>query len=418
MGTLSYGDGTTAANATHDIGRPAGGPIHPPGHVVCAPLRILQIHTRYRRPGGEDVVVESEAAVLRDAGHEVVQWRAANGRTAPKAAMQLPLAPWNPWAHAKARRLARRVRPDVVHVHNTWFALSHAVVDAIRSEGVPVAATLHNYRLLCANGLLFRNGRVCEDCVGSNPLPGVRHRCYRGSLPQSAIAASAIAARRVVGAEPDRLVVLNEFARDLFARSGIPGERLHVKPNFAPDPGPRPEPPSASRRVLFVGRLNEEKGVETLLRAWSAAKPPGLTLTVVGDGPLRATVKAAGEGDATIEPVPWMQTTALAQLLGRSRALLMPSRWYEGQPRVALEGMAAGLPILGSAIGGLGQLLGGGDCGAAVRPDLDGWTGALPLLAGAAWVDRAGAAARRRYLTEFDERAGLRGLEALYRELV
>lgn len=354
--------------------------------------------------------------MLRAAGHEVIEWRAANSRSAPVAAAQLALAVWNPASYARARAIGHRVQPDVVHVHNTWFALSRSVVRALRAAGFPVVMTLHNYRLICVNGLLFRDGHICEDCVGSSTLPGVRHRCYRNSYSQSAIAASAIASRRVLDTGADRVVVLNEFGRALFARAGIAGEKLHVKPNFASDPGERRGPPSASRRVLFVGRLAEEKGVETLLRAWSAARPDGLSLTVVGDGPLGDLIERST--GATVERVPWLEREALEELLLDSRALLMPSRWYEGQPRVALEAMAAGLPVLGSALGGLGELLAATDSECAVAPDLDRWTAALARLGDDRWVDRVGVAARRRYLAEFDERAGLRGLESLYRELI
>lgn len=383
---------------------------------MCRRLKILQVHTAYRQPGGEDSVVDSEATVLRAAGHEVIEWRAANSRSAPVAAAQLALAVWNPASYARARAIGHRVQPDVVHVHNTWFALSRSVVRALRAAGFPVVMTLHNYRLICVNGLLFRDGHICEDCVGSSTLPGVRHRCYRNSYSQSAIAASAIASRRVLDTGADRVVVLNEFGRALFARAGIAGEKLHVKPNFASDPGERRGPPSASRRVLFVGRLAEEKGVETLLRAWSAARPDGLSLTVVGDGPLGDLIERST--GATVERVPWLEREALEELLLDSRALLMPSRWYEGQPRVALEAMAAGLPVLGSALGGLGELLAATDSECAVAPDLDRWTAALARLGDDRWVDRVGVAARRRYLAEFDERAGLRGLESLYRELI
>lgn len=376
-------------------------------------MRVLQIHTAYRRPGGEDAVADSEAAVLRAAGHEVVEWRAANSSAAPRAAAQLAAAPWNPLAARQARRLARRVRPDVVHVHNTWFALSHSVIGAIRAAGFPTVATLHNYRLICANALLYRDGHVCEDCVGSAPLPAVRHRCYRDSYPQSAAAAAAIEARRRGGEAADRLLVLNEFSRSLFQRAGLPAERLRVKPNFAPDPGERTRRPSGSRRVLFVGRLAPEKGVETLLDAWSQARPAGLELTVVGDGPLRSAAEAAD-----VEVAPWMPRQRIDRLLLDSRALLIPSRWYEGQPRVALEGMAAGLPVLGSALGGLGELLAPSGDGCAVPDGPSGWAAALARLEDDAWVDRTGSAARDRYLGEFDERAGLRGLESAYAEVV
>jgi hypothetical protein len=156
-------------------------------------LRVLQVHTHYREEGGEDSVVRAEAELLRSAGHDVVVHQARNPSGALATGASLAMSPWNPLAAREVRRLAERVRPDVAHVHNTWYALSPSVLAALSAAAVPVVMTLHNYRLLCANAQLFRDGRPCEDCVGSHPWHGVRHRCYRGSALASAPAAATIA---------------------------------------------------------------------------------------------------------------------------------------------------------------------------------------------------------------------------------
>ena len=381
-------------------------------------MRILQIHTRYRSPGGEDSVVASEAAVLTANGHEVIEWQAANSADTARAAAQLAWATWNPLSYTRIRMLIRQYRPDVVHVHNTWFALSQSVLAGVRAERCPLVATLHNYRPVCANGLLFRDGHICEDCVGASPMAGVRNRCYRGSYAQSAAATAAnviAIAQHRHARDVDRLVVLTNFARSLLTRAGMPADKLYVKPNFVANPGIRPLPPSASRRVLFVGRMTQEKGIQMLLDAWSRTEPAGLVLTLVGEGPLRDL--AARTKTKSVEMRPWLGSRELAQLLMESRALLIPSLWYEGQPRIALEAMAAGLPILGSALGGLGELLDGTRSECAIPPDLAGWVSILPRLRDDAWLDNLGSTYRSRYLEDFDERAGLSGLESLYGQL-
>ena len=124
----------------------------------------------------------------------------------------------------------------------------------------------------------------------SHPWHGLRHRCYRGSAAASAVAAGTIAVNRAVGTwerHVDLFLALTEFGRGLFVRGGLPEDRVMVKPNSVPDPGPRANAPSASRTVLYVGRLSEDKGVLRLLDAWKEAAVPGLELVVVGDGPLR-----------------------------------------------------------------------------------------------------------------------------------
>jgi glycosyltransferase involved in cell wall biosynthesis len=197
------------------------------------------------------------------------------------------MSAWNPLAARDLRKLAERVRPDIAHVHNTWYALSPSVLSALTAAAVPVVMTLHNYRLLCANGYLFRDGHACEDCVGSHPWHGVRHRCYRGSLIASTPAAGTIALHRALGTWSRHVrlfLALSEFARTRFIRGGLPADKVHVKPNFVSDPGPRPSPPSQSRSVLYVGRLETDKGVQTVLDAWDAWDAPEFELVLVGDG--------------------------------------------------------------------------------------------------------------------------------------
>jgi glycosyltransferase involved in cell wall biosynthesis len=379
-------------------------------------MRILQVHTRYREPGGEDNVVRAEAELLTRAGHEVITHAVDNPTGVVSTAASLAVSSWNPAAAAAMRSAARRVRPDVAHVHNTWYALSASTVAALDAAGVPVVMTLHNYRLLCANALLFRDGRPCEDCVGTNPWHGIRHRCYRGSLVASAAAAGSIAVNRALQTW-DRHVrlflALNEFTREQYIEGGFPARKIRVKPNFVADPGPRERPPSSSRTVLFVGRLSPEKGLEVLLDAWRIADEERLELVVVGDGPLRAELERTAPPSARFTGrVP---PGEVKRLMLRSRALVFPSICYEGQPMVVLQALASGLPVLASNLGGNPSLLApAGERWFAAPADPLAWARGLRALLDDAEVDRVGARLRQLYESRFSERIGRRLLEDAY----
>jgi len=380
-------------------------------------LKILQVHTQYREPGGEDAVVEAEAELLAAAGHDVLLHVARNPSGAVRTGASLALSPWNPLAARELRRLAERARPDVAHVHNTWYALSPSVLTALTAAAVPVVMTLHNYRLLCANAQLFRDGHACEDCVGSHPWHGVRHRCYRGSLVASTPAAGTIALHRALGTWNQHVrlfLTLNDFARARFVRGGLPADKIRVKPNFVTDPGPRPAPPSQSRTILYVGRLTAEKGVQTLLDAWDAWRPSGLELVLVGDGPLRPALEQ--------RPPPAVRLTgrlprgAVTDWMLRSRTLVFPSVLYEGQPMAVLEALGCGLPVLASRVGGNVELLRGQGEHWLVPPgERVGWIEGLGRLPDNPPVDRAGEHARRLYEQRFSRGTGLRLLEDAYR---
>jgi glycosyltransferase involved in cell wall biosynthesis len=284
----------------------------------------------------------------------------------------------------------------------------------LAAAAVPVVMTLHNYRLLCANGHLFRDGHVCEDCVGSHPWHGVRHRCYRGSLIASTPAAGTIALHRALGTWSRHVrlfLALNDFARTRFIRGGLPAHKVHVKPNFVSDPGPRPSPPSRSRSILYVGRLETEKGLETVLDAWNAWGAPGFELVLVGDGVLGPALRRRARPGVRLTGS--LSREAVLDWMLRSRALVFPSVLYEGQPIAVLEALACGLPILASRLGGNAELLREDSLVTAGQPAA--WTEALRRLEDTDWVDRAGVDARRLYQQRFNERTARRLLEAAYR---
>lgn len=381
-------------------------------------MKVLQLHTLYREAGGEDTVVARERSLLQAAGHEV---RAHEERNPDgvSAAPALVASSYNPRAARRVGQAVAAWSPDVVHVHNTWFALSAAGPAAAAAAGAPVVATLHNYRRACVNASLFRDGAPCTECVGRSPWPGVRHRCYRGSVGASAAAALALVVDRRarlsegIGA----FLVLNAFMRDVLVRAGLPDDRVVLHANSTPDPGPRQAPPSASRTVVLLGRVEPLKGVDLLVDAWADAQPD-LDLVVLGDGPLRHVLERR-----RVPGVRFAGRTGpdeVRDALLSARALVLPSRWYEGQPMSVLEALAAGTPVLTSAGGGLPELVAGQGPGWTVaQPTVGAWSAALRRLE--QWapeqVDAAGAAARERWHDHHRPAAALDRLLGVYRRV-
>jgi glycosyltransferase involved in cell wall biosynthesis len=354
--------------------------------------------------------------VLRRSGHEVVQYQVQNPPGAAGAIGSLVLSPWNPLQARRVQGLAERIRPDVAHVHNTWYAQSPAVLWALRRSGVPTVMTLHNYRLVCANGQLFRDGAPCEDCVGASPWHGVQHGCYRDSMVLSVPAAGTIALHdrlRTWCRTVDRFVVLSEFAAERLVRGGLPPDRIELKPNFVADPGPRAAPAAASATVLYVGRLSPEKGVELLVEAWREVGEGPLELVVVGDGPLRE--RLARRPVARLRLVGQLPAAEVRRQMLAARALVLPSVWYEGQPVAVLEALAAGLPVLGSGIGGVPELLAPlGRDWLAAPGEVASWVAALRALADPERVEVASARARALYERSFSAATAARALEDIY----
>lgn len=316
------------------------------------PLRVLIAHNAYQLRGGEDAVVENEAALLRANGHDVALHMVSNDAIISfldKARTVLEVG----YSRAAAAGLTAAIgthRPDVLHVHNVFPLLTPSIYDAARSAGVPIVQTVHNYRMACASGFLFRDGHVCQACLGRAPLPAIRHRCYRGSLAGSAAVAGMIAWHRARGTwstRIDRYIALTGFARGKLEEMGVPADLIAVKPNFVADRGAPPsgEAEAARAGALFVGRLAAEKGVLDLVAAWPGEGAPGerAVLRVAGSGPQAAAVgAAAGPG------VHLLGQRTMADLdtdYRRAAILVMPSIGFESMPMTLLEAWAAGLPV-------------------------------------------------------------------------
>lgn len=323
------------------------------------PIKPLIVHNFYQQSGGEDQVFAAETSLLRSAGHDVLHFTASNDDVEQLSKPALAKsAVWNGATYRELRALIRRERPSVVHLHNTLPLISPSAYYAAKHEKVAVVQTLHNYRLVCPNALLFRDGKVCELCLKKRiAWPGVKHACYRSSKEASGVVASMVAlhgAARTWTDKVDVYVALTDFARMKFIEGGLPAEKIAVKPNFlAEDPGAGS---GAGKFALFVGRLSPEKGVETLLAAWNRMESD-VTLKIVGDGPLAPEVAEKVGGRRDVE---WLGRRAhgeVIDLMKEAHVLIFPSLWYEGFPMTIVEAFAAGLPVVASRLGSMSSLI-------------------------------------------------------------
>jgi glycosyltransferase involved in cell wall biosynthesis len=334
-------------------------------------MRILLLHNHYQQGGGEDVVVEREKALLENKGYDV-RLLTADNSTIAGIGSQFSAACSSIFSRSSRDRIQIEIssfRPDVVHVHNFFPLLSPSVYYACRDTGVPVVQTLHNFRTMCSSALLFREGRVCEDCIGrSMPWPAVRHRCYRGSVAGSGVLAAMIAVHRLLGTWKGKIgayIALTQFAMQKFVEGGLPRDKLFVKPNFV---YPQPERGRRSGSyALFVGRLATEKGIKTLLAAWRTL-PQDRVLKVVGDGPLSKEVLIACEQHGNIECLGRQSKGAVNDLMDSAAFLVFPSEWYEGFPLVIVEALAKGLPVIASNLGSAAELVAHGKTGLLFPP--------------------------------------------------
>jgi glycosyltransferase involved in cell wall biosynthesis len=336
-------------------------------------MKILLVHNTYQQPGGEDVAFRNECNLLRRFGHNVTIYERSNYEVDNYSGIaRLALVKdvvWNSRSLRQFTQLLRDTRPDVVHVHNTFMMISPAVYTACREAEVPVVQTLHNYRLLCPAANLFRDGKVCEECMSHGLLRGVAHACYRDSFLATASVASMLKVHRVLGTWQKAVstyVALSHFSKQRFIAGGLPQEKIIIKPHFLdPDPGPAS---SDGRYALFIGRLSAEKGLHTLLAAWR--QTPHIALVIVGDGPLRCELEAfAGRlGLRNISFRGRLPRHETESALKNARFLVQPSQCYENFPMTVVEAFACGIPVVCSRLGALQEIVSEGQTGLQFNP--------------------------------------------------
>jgi glycosyltransferase involved in cell wall biosynthesis len=327
-------------------------------------VKILVLHNNYRVTGGEDRVVEEEQTLLTAHGHKVdrlsfsnydIQGLAQKIRTGISTCYSL-----------RARHIVkshlRKYRPDIVHIHNFFPLLTPSVYDACIEEGRPIVQSLHNYRLICANALLYRNGKICEDCLAHPSYKAIVHRCYRHSLLGSATVAGMLAIHRKLqtwNRKVDYFIALSAFAKERFTRFGLTPEKIFIKPNFV---NSLPDHLMMDRQrsgALYVGRLSEEKGVSALLNSWQAFREP---LTIVGDGPMAGLVGRRKNKNG----VYWhgyQHRDAVFAYLQKARFVVVPSQCYENFPLVVAESFASGTPVVAARLGALSEIVRDGQTG-------------------------------------------------------
>jgi len=381
-------------------------------------MRVAIFHNRYIYRGGEDGVVDMEAELLRNAGHEVelfiVDNRDEIAGSALGALRAGLRARWNPAVYDRVTAFLTRWPADVGHVHNFFPLLSPAAHAAIGDLQIPVVQTLHNYRLLCANGMFLRRERPCEDCVRRGPWNAGRHGGYRGSRLQTAVWAEQTAHHRRRGTWQrwvDLFTTPSEFARRKLLAAGLPPERVVVKANPAADPG---EPTFGGRGAVFVGRIAREKGVHLLLEAWRSLG--GHPLAIVGTGPEESHLRRLSETIPGVRFLGQVDREGVYAALREASFAVVPSIWYENSPLAVAEAMACGRATVAAHPTALGEFVEHGRTGLLfdsgdVRSLADA---CRTLLSDPARAEAMGREARAVYEDRLTPEASLARLVALY----
>ena len=403
-------------------------------------MKILQINSCHYRRGGADVVYLNTGDLLKQKGHEVFYFSMkdeknlpdpyadffANSANARNLSLfkKIQLAPtfiYNREALKKLSLLLDKIKPDIAHIHLFLGKLSSSILKALKERKIPVVATMHDYRLLCP-AYLFLDGqnKICEKCVNGFYLNCTLNKCSEGNVFQSFMLTADAYFRKYRMNPIDyihRFIFVSDFIRkkhSSFNPAYQPREKLLY--NFVPDLDKIVPTIIKGDYFLFYGRLSREKGIDTLIKA---AEKAGIRLKVVGTGSLYENYKGASYKN--IEFLGYRTGHDLSELIRHASFVVVPSEWYENNPLTILEAYSHGKPVIGSAIGGIPEIIEEGKTGFLFEAGSEAQLTQRLLKADQLpEVDyqRMSSAAREFALSHFNPETHYRDLMKIYTELV
>lgn len=344
--------------------------------------RLLSLNTYHYRRGGSDVAFLEHDKLFAGLGWDTAVFTMHHPKNEPSPwsiyfadelefgfeyslAQKIVMAGKVIYSFEAKKKLARLLddwRPDIAHSHCVYHHISPSVLSLLHERGIPSVMTAHDLKLACPAYKMFNHLGICERCKHGNLTNVVRHRCIQRSVGLSSLIMLESAVHKWFGLyrrNVDRIIVPSLFYGNKLAEWGWPRDKLVHIPNFieADNFEPRFEP---GDYFLYFGRLAPEKGVDKLIRAATQA---GVKLKIAGSGHSESELRTLAAGNASIEFLGHCAGAKLWQLVRESRAVVLPSQWYENAPISILESYACGKPVIGARIGGIVELVREGETG-------------------------------------------------------
>jgi len=333
-------------------------------------MKILFIHNFYQSsaPSGEDIVFKNEVELLKKNGINVVTYEKYNDEIKEYGFFgnfTLPFKNiWSLETYRELKLLIKKEKPDIAHFHNVWYLISPSAYYACKEEGLAVVQTLHNFRIFCVNGLLLREGGICEECITSNKFKSVKNSikygCYRNSRLYSLPVAFSEYFHWIKKTWTDKVdayIALTEFSRNKFIEAGLPSDKIFVKPNFLAN---QPEANFSYQNYgCFLGRISNEKGLGLVMEALKFLRNFQFKTKIIGDGHLKNYLeeKVKKKEINGIEFLGKKEHSESIEILKKAKFLILPSICYEMFPMTLIEAFACGKAVIASNLGAMAELV-------------------------------------------------------------
>ena len=351
-------------------------------------MKILMVNKFFYIKGGSETYYFSLKKLLEQNGHEVIDFSMKDEKNFEskyadffvdgvdynkkqsifskiKSGMKII---YSLEAKKKLEKLIKETKPDIAHLHIFQHQLSLSILDVLKKYNIPIVYTAHDLKMICPNYKMLTNGQVCEKCKGEKYYNCLKNKCIKDSTVKSAIGMieAYVNKWRKAYDKIDYIITPSKFYKDKFIEFGIDANKVTHIPNFLTEENIEYDELENQDYYLYFGRLSEEKGIMTLIKAVQEAK---VKLKIVGTGPLKEEIeKFVNENKLTnIEILGFKSGKELYTIVANSKCVVLPSEWYENGPYSAIEALKLGRPIIGSDLGGIPELIDEGENGYIFR---------------------------------------------------
>lgn len=350
-------------------------------------MKILQINKYYFPKGGADRYMLDLSDLLMSHGHEVIPFSMHHKSNLPSEYADYFVSSvetdrvhfdmagiqvfsrmfYSREAHQKLRKLIRKTRPDVAHIHNIYTQIPPTILDILKKEGIPVVMTIHDYHMIAPNYMMRfseENKNLADKSLWWLTANRFHMNSYAASFAQ-ALAFKFHRGRKSYKLGVDAFICPSDFVKAEHIKAGFKKEQMTVIPHFTKRLEEVPKYHDDGY-VLYFGRLAKEKGVETLLKAMQII--PDVPCKVVGTGPQSHDLQIEADKLSNVIFEGYKQGEGLWDLVRRARVIVVPSEFYEIFGLVAIEAAALGKPVVASNIGALKDVIADRKTGLLVQP--------------------------------------------------
>jgi glycosyltransferase involved in cell wall biosynthesis len=344
---------------------------------------ILQINKFYFLKGGSEVYLFALEKELRRMGYILAQFSMHDANNKPSDYSEyfvnnidydnagqiekIDAAIKIIYSFEARRKLATLLdihKIDLAHLHIFQHQISASILPALKQRGIPIVYTAHDLKSICPNYKMLTHDGVCERCKGGRYYNCFIHKCTKNSRLKSLLNVMEMYFHDAMGWYDliDVIVTPSDFYRRKMVELRFPSSKVVHIPNFIDETNFEPCYDSGNY-FLYFGRLSDEKGVSTLIRAMREVK--ACRLVVAGTGPAQTKIEAVIDeyGLNNVDLVGFKSGKDLVNLIRGAMFTVLPSEWYENGSISLLESMAYGKPVVGADIGGIPEHINGGEDG-------------------------------------------------------